>query len=161
MTANWKGEVTSLHITAAGSQEMESPAEVKALAGKGLDGDRYAMGTGFYSESSATPAPDREITLIEAEALEALREENGIELTPAETRRNVVTRGVPLNHLVGRRFRVGEVELEGVRLCEPCAHLMEMTGKKVLGPLVHRGGLRARILGEGTIRVGDPVAPVA
>ncbi len=159
MARSWKGEVTSLHITAAGSQELASPTEVKALPGKGLEGDRYALGTGFYSEASATPAPDREITLIEAEALDALLEEAGIEFSPAESRRNVVTRGVPLNHLVGRRFLVGAVPLEGVRLCEPCAHLVELTGKAVLGPLVHRGGLRARILAEGMIRIGDIVTP--
>ena len=159
MALTWSGEVASLHITGAASGRMASPDAVKALPGKGLEGDRYALGVGTYSPDEGPTPPDREITLFEAEVLQALARESGIEFVPAETRRNVITRGVALNHLVGRRFRVGEVELEGVRLCEPCKYLVELTGKNVLGPLVHRGGLNARILSEGTIRVGDPVGP--
>jgi MOSC domain-containing protein YiiM len=119
--------------------------EVRAVAGKGLEGDRYF----------AHAKPDSQVTLIEAEAVEALTHESGVELKPGDARRNIVTRGVALNHLVEREFRVGEVTLRGIRLCEPCAHLAGLTAQKVLPGLVHRGGLRAQILNDGVIRAGD------
>jgi MOSC domain-containing protein YiiM len=96
--------------------------------------------------------------LIEIEAIEALKREKDITLVPAASRRNLVTRGVPLNHLVGREFRVGPVRLLGTRLCEPCAYLEGLTQKGVLAGLIHRGGLRADIVAGGTIRVGDLVS---
>lgn len=136
---------------------MASVPEVRAVVGKGLEGDRYFTQVGTYSN---TPGPDREVTLIESEVLEALRRECGIPLDPNESRRNIVTAGVPLNSLVGRDFRVGEVALRGVRLCQPCAHLERLTSPGVLAALVNRGGLRAQILTNGVIRVGDPVHPL-
>ncbi len=87
--------------------------------------------------------------------------ERGIELPPIESRRNVVTRGIRLLDLIGRRFRIGEVVCEGVRPCPPCKHLEEITGKKVMRPLIHRGGVRARIVEGGWIRVGDPIQEVS
>lgn len=133
---------------------MISVNEVTAEAGRGLAGDRYYKQVGTYSDR---PGPDREVTLIEIEAIEALKRDLDLEVDPGESRRNIVTRGVPLNHLVGRTFRVGEVTLGGIRLCEPCEHLEDLTEKGVLGGLVHRGGLRAKILKTGIIRVGDTV----
>ncbi|MFQ5914963.1 MAG: MOSC domain-containing protein [Nitrospinota bacterium] len=134
---------------------MESVREVRAVAGRGLDGDRYFEGTGKYSKK---PGPGRHVTLIESETLEALKRETGIDLKPDWCRRNILTGGVPLNHLVDREFRVGEVKLRGVRLCEPCAYLEKLTGLRgVRKALVHRGGLRAQILSDGLIRVGDVV----
>jgi MOSC domain-containing protein YiiM len=127
-------------------------AAVRAVRGRGLDGDRYFLAEGTYSTH---PGSGRDVTLIEAEAIEALQRELGIVLAPGASRRNIVTRGVPLNHLVGQRFRVGEVLLEGMRLCEPCAHLEELTQRGVLAGLVHRGGLRTVIVEEGTVRRGD------
>jgi len=103
------------------------------------------------------PLPDRELTLIEAEAIEAVKHEYDFELAPGDARRNVVTRGVALNHLVGREFQIGDVKIRGIRLCEPCKHLQRLTGRDVILGLTHRGGLRAQILTEGTIHVGDPV----
>ena len=97
----------------------------------------------------------REVTLIEIEAIEALEREKNIAIAPGAARRNVVTRGVPLNHLVGREFQVGSVRLRGTRLCEPCAYLEGLTQKGVLAGLIHRGGLRAEIVTAGTIRVED------
>lgn len=135
---------------------MTAVQEVRAVPGKGLDGDRYFKQTGSYSNK---PGPAREVTLIEIEALEALKRDYGIELNPGSARRNIVTRGAFLNHLVGREFRVGKVALRGIRLCEPCSHLEELTRPGVLQALVHRGGLRAQILTEDTIRVGDAVLP--
>lgn len=128
--------------------------EVRAVPGRGLEGDRYFSKTGTYSRHEG---PDRQITLIEVEALEAVERDYRIVLDPGESRRNVATRGVAVNHLVGRRFRIGEVRLRGLRLCEPCSHMERLSGKPVRSGLVHRGGLRAEILTEGVIRVGDPV----
>lgn len=147
-----EGIVQSLHTTAQAGAPMRTHETVEATAGAGLADDRYLHRRGTYSK---THGPDREITLIEAEALDHLAREHGIELAPEETRRNVVTRGVGLNALVGRRFRVGEVVLEGIRLCEPCGYLARLTGKPVFEPLTERGGLRARIVTGGTLRVGD------
>ncbi len=136
------GSVERIAVT---PQESALPAHVgEAEVGPGgLAGDRY-------HEAG-------DITLIEAEALEGLRADTGIELTHEESRRQVLTRGISLNDLVGRRFRVGSVELVGAELCEPCAHLQSLTHDGVLRGLVHRGGLRADIVREGRIAVGDPV----
>ncbi len=150
----WKGTVVSIHTTATASNPMVSVSEVRAVRGKGLEGDRYFKQVGTYS---GKPGPDREVTLIEVETIEALKRDHGIELEPGESRRNIVTRGVPLNHLVGGEFRVGGVTLRGIRLCEPCSHLERLSQNGVLRGLVHRGGLRAQILTEGVIRVGDTV----
>ena len=97
------------------------------------------------------------MTLVELESFAGLKRDYDIEMAPSESRRNVVTQGVPLNHLVGKEFQVGEVRLRGIKLCEPCGHLAKLTGKGVLPGLVHRGGLRAQILTDGTLRVGDSV----
>ena len=113
------------------------------------------MGT-FYK-----PAPDYELTLIEAEAIEALRRDYQVELAAGDARRNIVTRNVALNHLVGREFAIGDVRIRGIRLCEPCDHLQKVTGKSVIKGLLHRGGLRAQILTQGTIRVGDSVSVIS
>ena len=150
-----RGRVESIHIAMSAEAPVRGMAEVTALAGVGLEGDRYATRTGTFS---AKPKPGRQITLIEAESIEALERELGMVLAPGETRRNLITRGVALNHLVGREFTVGEVCLRGHELCEPCGDLARMTGKpQILPGLVHRGGLRAEILEGGVIRVGDEV----
>lgn len=135
---------------------MVSVQEAKAIAGKGLEGDRYLTQTGKFSDK---PGPARQLTLIELESLEALQNEDSITLSPLESRRNIVTRGVPLNHLVDRKFRLGEVVARGVKLCEPCEYLEEITRKKVIGGLTHRGGLRAEILEGGIVRIGDRIRP--
>jgi MOSC domain-containing protein YiiM len=128
---------------------LPAPVErVRALAGRGLEGNRY-----FYDEAP----PGRAVTLIAAEALEAFAEETGTVLTAAESRRNVLTRGIDLNALVGKRFRVGEVECVGVELCEPCLHLESVTHPGVIKGMVHRAGLNADLLTDGVIAVGDPV----
>lgn len=152
----WNGRVVSLHVCSQAAERMTEVPAVTAVAGRGIEGDRYFLGTGFYSDK---PGPDRELTLLELEAIDALRHDHRIELEPGEARRNVITRGVPLNHLVHREFAIGDVIARGIRLCEPCTHLVEVTGRKVLGPLVHRGGLRAQIVRGGRISVDDLVAP--
>jgi MOSC domain-containing protein YiiM len=140
------------------TERLVSVREVRAVAGEGLLGDRYIKKAGTFSNK---PGGGRQITLIELESVEALKRDLKIELEPTQTRRNIVTRGVPLNHLVGQQFRLGrEVMLQGVRLCEPCDHLESLTLRGVREGLLHRGGLRADIISSGTIRVGDPITPV-
>ena len=151
----WEGTVVSIHIAPAASAAMQSLAEVRAVPGRGLEGDRYFAGLGTFSASPSVGG--RDITLIEIESVEAL----GMDLSAADTRRNVVTSGVPLNHLVNREFRVGTVLMRGTRLCEPCSHLEKLTQPGVVNELIHRGGLRAQILSEGVIRAGDAVRPHA
>jgi MOSC domain-containing protein YiiM len=149
----WQGKVESIHIASGARESMHAIDQAEAKPGVGLEGDRYAKGQGTFFK----PQPDYELTLIEAEAIEALRQEYGVDLAPGEARRNVVTRGVPLNHLVGREFRIGTVRLRGIRLCEPCEHLQRLTGRPLIKGLTHRGGLRAQILSGGSISVADPI----
>ena len=151
----WKGQVVSIHIAQQARQPTVEVPQAHAVPGKGLEGDRYFRQAGTYS---AKPGPDRELTLIEIEAIEALKRDYSIEIAPGQARRAIVTRGVPLNHLVGREFRVGEVRARGIRLCEPCSHLAKLTYETVERGLIHRGGLRAQILTEGIIQPGDVIS---
>lgn len=151
----FRGQILSIHITPAEGQAMQLVESVQAVAGKGLQGDRYFLGSGAYS---GKPEPGRQVTLIEIEAIQAVQREASITLAPGDARRNLVTQGVPLNHLVGKEFYVGNVLLRGARLCEPCKHLAEMTQAGVTPALVHRGGLRAEILTSGTIQIGDIIS---
>jgi MOSC domain-containing protein YiiM len=145
------GTVEFIYIAPAATAPTLSMKEVLAIPGMGLEGDRYAMRQGTFFK----PEPSFELTLIEAEAIEALKRDYNVELTPGEARRNLVTRGIALNHLVGRDFQIGEVKAHGIRLCEPCSHLQRLTGRPVIKGLIHRGGLRAQILTSGAIRIGD------
>jgi len=149
-----QGVVDSIYIAGAAQEPMRMVSTIRAVSGKGLEGDRYFLQLGTYSDR---PGPRREVTLIEFEAIEAVSRDYGVPLLPGESRRNIVTRGVSLNHLVDREFRIGEVVLKGLRLCEPCSHLESLSHKGVLASLIHRGGLRAQVIREGTIRIGDPV----
>jgi MOSC domain-containing protein YiiM len=149
-----RGTVESIHIAAQAEEDTRPVETVDVVAGRGIEGDRY-----FRTEGSGTfHEPDKDgqdLTLIEAEAIEGLGADTGIELGPGEARRNVVTRGVALNDLVGRRFTVGEVEAVGNRLCDPCNHLEKLTEPGVLKGLASRGGLRADVVRSGAIRLGD------
>ena len=149
------GAVEAIHIATVAGAPLRPVDATRAIAGVGLEGDRYAYGRGHYQDERVS----RDLTLIEAEAVEALAREHRIELAPGETRRNLTTRGVGLHELAGRRFWVGEVLCLGTRLCEPCQYLADLTGKPLLRPLVHRGGLRADIVRGGLIRTGDRVRP--
>ncbi len=148
------GSVVSIHIARARGAPTTPVDEVHAVPGMGLHGDRHF---GRASSDPDDPRPDREITLVEIEAIEALERDYGVSLSPGDARRNIVTRGVSLNHLVGREFTVGEVTLKGISPCEPCAHLASLTSEKVREGLVHRGGLRAQIVTEGIIRTGNTI----
>jgi MOSC domain-containing protein YiiM len=149
----WSGKVESIHIAAEAKAPVRAITEVEAVPGAGLSGDRYFLKRGTFYK----PEPDYELTLIEAEAIEAAERDYKVKMNPGEARRNVVTRDVPLNHLVGRDFMIGGVKLRGLRLCEPCSHLEALTGLPVIKSLRHRAGLRAQILTQGIIRVGDAV----
>jgi len=151
---NDKPIVLSIHIASAAAAVMSSIGEVQAVAGKGLEGDRYAAKLGTYSKD---PGSGRDVTLIEVEAIEALERDYNVKVRAGESRRNIVTQGIFLNHLVDKEFRVGEVVLRGTRLCEPCAHMEKLTVKGALRGLIHRGGLRAEIVKGGTFRVGDSI----
>ena len=147
------GQVEGIYVTTVHGALPEPVERIDAVAGGGLRGNRY-----FYAGSDAPPG--RALTLIAAEALEAFEAETGIPLSPAESRRNVLVRGIDVNALVGKRFRVGGVECEGVQLCEPCTHLQGLTRAGVLNGMVHRAGLNADVLSDGEISVGDAVAEI-
>jgi len=151
------GRVESIGITPAAKARMLFVKAVRAVAGKGLEGDRYFDHAGTFSNE---PGEGRDVTLIESEAVEAMNAKLGTNFAPGEMRRNIVTHGIALNHLVGKDFRAGGALLRGIRLCEPCAYLQSMTRDGVLKQLIHRGGLRANILGDGEIRAGDAIALV-
>ena len=136
---------------------MQAVEAARAVPGRGLEGDRYFDHQGSFSR---WPGPHRELTLIAEEALGEMARVADVRLAPEQSRRNVLTRGVPLNDLIKATFFVGDVRVRGIRLCQPCKYLVRLTGKPGLLPhLVGRGGLRARILEEGLIRAGDAVRP--
>ena len=136
--------VEAIHLGAPGTAELWQVDSVKAVAGKGLAGDRH------FHEAGA--GPGRALTLVEAEVVA------DVGLPPGATRRQVTVRGVRLNELVGKRFRLGEVECYGVELCEPCAHLEALTRPGLVKELVHRAGINADVLSDGTISVGDELS---
>jgi MOSC domain-containing protein YiiM len=154
----WNGAVTHLHITARAFLPMRPQESVDLVAGRGIVGDRYMIGIeqGYYSEK---PEEGRQVTLFESEVLEAISRDYKVELLPEEHRRNITTRGVPLNWLVGRRFRIGPCLLEATRLSVPCRHIEQILDKQVFDAMVHRSGLNCRILVGGTVRVGDEIRP--
>ncbi len=148
-----KGKIVSIYISPERGKPMQSTNEIHAVPGKGLEGDRYFNQTGKSDNGW-------QVTLMEIEVIEAIEREQGLILEPSDVRRNLVTSGVTLNNLVGKKFKVGEVTLAGIKICEPCNYLANMTTAKILKALVHRGGLRAEIISEGLIRVGDIVEEV-
>ncbi len=134
---------------------MESRQEVKAVAGKGLEGDRYLTGTGYYSGNIEW---DSSVTLIESEAFETFERDYGFKLPPESLRRNIVTKGISLNTLIGQKFTIGQVTLEGLKPWPTCRYIVEMTGRQeVLAGFANSGGIGAEILISGIIRVGDPI----
>jgi MOSC domain-containing protein YiiM len=145
-----EGRVEAIYITDTEGRMPEPVERVNAHAGKGLAGNRYYFADGHAPAGNA-------LTLIAAEAIKTFTDETGIPLTAQESRRNVLTRGIDLNALVGRHFTVGGVRCLGVELCEPCTHLEAMTRPGVIKGMAHRAGLNADILADGEIAVGDSV----
>lgn len=147
------GTVAHIFVAPAKRAPMQAVASVEALMDHGLRGDRHA---GLNQRR-----PEKQVTLIELENIEAFVRETGLPLSPEMPRRNIVTRGVRLNELVGRRFTVGSALLEGVQLCEPCGLFAKLTHREVLGFFAGRGGLRARVISGGAIQVGDSIGAQA
>lgn len=145
-----EGRVVSIFIGAEPESPVQRVDEVVAVAGRGLEGDRYF-------QPAENGIPDKEITLIEREGIEAAGAESGVDIRLEDARRNIVTEGVRLEELVGKRFRIGQVEVEAIEPNPPCHHLQELAGKPLLRPLARRGGVRGRIVEGGVVRVGDPI----
>ncbi len=140
------GTLEAITIAAEKKQVSQEVSQVEAVAGKGLTGDRYF---GVH--------PIKQVTLVEAEALEAILREYSMTMNHAQTMRNLLTRDVPLNHLVGKEFSIGSVRLRGTEMCEPCGYLERQTETGAKAALRHRGGIRAEILEGGTLKPGDPI----
>lgn len=146
----------SIHIAPEEGAATVAVENIKAVAGKGLEGDRYHKLAGTFSKKEG---PQREVTLIEFEAIEAMERDYDIKFELGDSRRNIVTKGVPLNHLVHKEFAVGEAVFRGIRLCDPCGYLERSTQPGIRKGLANRGGLNAQIVSDGLIRPGDPIRP--
>jgi MOSC domain-containing protein YiiM len=148
----FQGQLLAIYVHGPKGEDLRRVETADVDVGRGIQGDRYCRREGAGN-------PDQEITLVEMEAVEALARECDIALDPVKVRRNLLTRAVPLNHLVGREFQVGNIVLRGLRLCEPCDHLESLTVKGIKDGLRHRGGLRAQVVVGGELRSGDSIRP--
>lgn len=153
------GRLLEICIAPDAGKPMQSLQQVEAVAGQGLEGDRYAELRGTFQKGETESLPRRQVSLIEREAILSATNKYELDFNHATTRRNLLTEGVPLNHLVGKTFTIGEVTLRGIDLCEPCGYLEKITVEGIEKSLLHRGGLRAEIVSGGTLRVGDTVRP--
>lgn len=150
------GKVVAIVSTGEAGAPLQPVAQARLESGRGLVGDRYYQHSGTFSEKLKDGA-DWELTLIESEEIQRFNQLHGLALPAGSFRRNIVTSGIRLNDLVGRRFKVGSATLEGMRLCEPCAHLGKLIAPAVVKGMVHKAGLRARIVTGSLIRVGDEI----
>ena len=152
--------VVAIYTASDAGAPMQFRSEVHAVPGRGLEGDRYFEDNGRFSALGSPGREITELTLIESEVIEHLRLAWGLDVDEADSRRNLVTRGIALNDLVGSEFQVGEVRLRGASLCEPCVSLVKSADHRhLLRALAHKGGIRAEVLTEGSIAVGAVVAP--
>jgi MOSC domain-containing protein YiiM len=153
------GSVEAIYVAAAAGEPMQERAAARAVPGRGLEGDRYFSGDGTLSGKRVPGREVTELTLVEAEVIEHVQRDLGLAVSAPDSRRNIITRSVSLNDLIGLEFTVGTVRLRGAGLCEPCVSLVKKPeNRHLLRGLVHKGGLRAQILTAGTITVGDHVA---
>jgi MOSC domain-containing protein YiiM len=155
--AGTAGRVEAIHIAPEAGAPMVAIERARVIGGSGIEGDRYSTGRGHWS---AIRRSGDGLTLVEAELVESLATAHGIVLRPGATRRNVTVRGIRLDELLGRRFRLGSALLAGVRRCEPCSYLEGLLDAPVLIPLVHRAGIRVDVVEGGEFAVGDPIVPV-
>jgi MOSC domain-containing protein YiiM len=151
------GRLVGIYTASEAAKPLEANTSIRAIEGVGLEGDRYASAAGTYSDR---PGPHRQVTFVEREVIASVNDEAGIEFGENESRRNLVTEGVPLLHLIGQTFRVGDVVFRGIKSCPPCAHLERLTRPGARAALENRGGLRAEILVGGVLRVGDEITVV-
>jgi hypothetical protein len=150
--------VREIYIGCKREAPMQSVSTARAITGIGLDGDRYAIGTGSYSKSKGI----RDVTLLEIESLWSFFRDSGIDLHPSLTRRNIITEGIVLSDLVGHPFSIGPVSFLGLRACPPCQHLAKLIGiPDVLRGLAHSGGIYAQVTSDGVISLDDPVITTA
>jgi MOSC domain-containing protein YiiM len=151
------GTVTAIFVAPSAEARMKEIDTAELEAGRGIVGDRYHAGSGTWSKPGEEHLDRRQVTLIESEAVAAVVRDYHTAFEASDSRRNIVTRDVALNHLVGTEFTVGSARLRGIKLCEPCNHLERLVGQPIRSPLLHRGGLNCEVLEGGTVRVGDPV----
>lgn len=149
-------QIIEIHICTRGGSAMQRVQSAELIAHKGIKGDRYFKETGTFSEKLAG-LPDKELTLIEAEQIQAFNKAHGLNFTYGDFRRNLITEGVDLNSLVGKEFMLGNIRLKGVRLCEPCSHLASILVPEVVSSLAHKSGLRVTILDDGKIQDNTPI----
>ena len=152
------GSVVEIWLAGVAAEPMRRVPSVDAVAGRGLAGDRYALGGGTWAQY---PELEKQVTLIDRDDVAAVASETSSELTPGDTRRNLVTTGVDLPALVGQWFTVGDVLLFGMKRCPPCTHLERLTGVRLVKAMVHRGGINAAVFTGGPIAEGFPVRPVS
>lgn len=152
-----KGTILNIFISKNAINELKSINEALLISGKGIEGDRYHSGKGTFSEK-LKGNPAAEITLIEKEEVDNFNNEQNLNLSYEDFRRNLVTEGIRLNNLVGKTFTIGSATLKGIRLCEPCSHLAESVNSLVIPHLIGRGGLRAQILSTSNIKVGEEIS---
>jgi hypothetical protein len=154
----WRGAVEAMHIAPRAMLPVRSVSRINIIEGIGVEGDRYARRMGFLSEriEKRGDTPNRLVTLFESETLEALERDHGIRIDAADHRRNITTRGVPLNHLIGRKFRIGGAILFGT-IATPCKHLDDILGKSLINLLINRAGLNAGIIEGGEVGIGDVI----
>jgi MOSC domain-containing protein YiiM len=152
------GVLAGIWLAPEGAAPMRRVPSARLVAGRGLEGDRYALGGGTWARY---PNLEKQVTLIDAADVAAVATEVGVPLTPGDTRRNLVTAGVDLPSLVGRWFAVGDALLFGVKRCPPCTHLERLTGVRLVKAMVHRGGINAAVFGGARIAEGDVVRPVS
>jgi MOSC domain-containing protein YiiM len=152
------GSVVEIWLAAAAAEPMRRVSSVEAVAGRGLAGDRYALGGGTWAQY---PDLEKQVTLIDRDEVAAVAAETSSDLTPGDTRRNVVTTGIDLTTLVGRWFTVGDALLFGMKRCPPCTHLERLTGIRLVKAMVHRGGINAAVFSGGSIAEGAVVRPVS
>ena len=151
------GTVAAIFVAPSAEAPMKEILTAELQAGLGIVGDRYHAGAGTWSKPGDEHIAKRQVTLIESEAIDAVVRDFNIAIEASDSRRNIVTRDVALNHLVGAEFTVGSARLRGIKLCEPCTHLERLAGQPIRNPLLHRGGLNCEIVEGGTISVGDTV----
>jgi MOSC domain-containing protein YiiM len=152
------GVLTEIWMTSEAAAPMRRVPSARLLAGRGLEGDRYALGGGTWAQY---PDLEKQLTLIDAADVAAVAAEVGVPLTPGDTRRNLVTAGVDLPALVGRWFAVGDALLFGVKRCPPCTHLERLTGARLVKAMVHRGGINAAVFAGAPVAEGALVRPVS
>lgn len=152
------GSLTAIYVSAAAGSPMETCERATLVADQGIEGDRYFRGVGTFSPEVQDPA--HQVTLIESEEVERFNRDNDLDFDASRFRRNLVTRDLRLEDLVGVEFQIGDVVLRGIRLCEPCAYLSSQTDRRLPKAMLHRAGLRAQIVTGGVIRVGASISKV-